>query len=88
MKNNPELQQFLEDDNASNDVNLPFSSKEEATKVLLKKFSIGEIKDIQYMISNGITTEEKEELFLTIQSKLTEEELLALKVITIKEMSQ
>lgn len=88
VKNNPELQQFLEDETLSNAENLPFNTKEEATKVLLKKFTLSEIKDMQSMISNGLTSKEEAELLLTVQSKLTEEELLALKVITIKDMYQ
>ncbi|PLR76607.1 hypothetical protein CU633_14745 [Bacillus sp. V3-13] len=84
----PSIQQLIGEnaDLANIDTsNLPFSTKEEALKTLTEKFSFNEITDITSTVSDGITAEEKAELLEMVQSKLTEEELAALKIIAVKE---
>jgi hypothetical protein len=39
-------------------------------------------------VREGLTTQEKEEIYNDLQPKLTEEELQALKVIALKEMKK
>lgn len=88
VKQNPRLEQLLSDVDVVDDETLPFTTKEEATKVLMKKFSVGEIMDIQERVSDGLTIEDEKELLRTFEEKLSEEELLALKVIALKEFSK
>ncbi|PLR80761.1 hypothetical protein CVD25_08310 [Bacillus canaveralius] len=84
----PSIQQLIGEnaDLANIDTsNLPFSTKEEALKTITKEFSVKEITDITSTISDGITADEQTELLETVQSRLTEEELAALKIIAVKE---
>ncbi|MBM6617253.1 hypothetical protein [Bacillus suaedaesalsae] len=85
VKRNPKLEELLSEVETVDDSTLPFSTKEEATKVLMKRFTVDEILNIQSRVSDGISIEDEEELVRTFEEKLTEEELLALKVIALKE---
>ncbi|MFD1780149.1 hypothetical protein ACFSFW_15895 [Fredinandcohnia salidurans] len=84
IENDPELMSFLEDAKSVDESKLPFRTKEEATKVLIKKVGITELNDIRQQVQEG--TISKEEVLEEVQSKLTEEEILALKVIAYKEL--
>lgn len=84
IENDPELKSFLEDAKTANSSELPFTTKEEATRVLVKKVGISELNDIRVQVQEG--TASKEEIMQDIQGKLTEEEMLALKVIAYKEI--
>lgn len=86
IQNNPELRTFIEEGKNADSSKLPFKTKEEATRVLLKKFDLAEINDIQVKVRQGMTATEQEELLTKIQSKLTEEEMLALKALAYKEL--
>ena len=54
----------------------------------MKKFSINEIKEFQSKAQSNLTADEKQQLFKEIESKLTDEELLALKVLVYRELEQ
>ncbi|THE13969.1 hypothetical protein E1I69_05565 [Bacillus timonensis] len=84
IENDPELMSFLEDAKSINESKLPFRTKEEATKVLIKKVGITELNDIREQVQEG--TISKEIVLEKVQGKLTEEEILALKVIAYKEL--
>ncbi len=84
VENDPQLKQFVEEAKAADETTLPFTTKEEATRVLIKKVGISEIRDIQTKAQEG--TISKEEVVQTLQDKLTEEEMTALKVIAYKEL--
>ncbi|MFF2752840.1 hypothetical protein ACFVR1_03645 [Psychrobacillus sp. NPDC058041] len=88
INNDPQLQAFIEDGKNIDSSKLPFQTKEEATRVLMKKFNISEIKEIQSKAQNGMSTEEKQEIFNKLQNKLSDEEMLALKVLAYKELSK
>lgn len=88
INNDPQLQAFIEDGKNIDSSKLPFQTKEEATRVLMKKFNISEIKEIQSKTQNGMTAKEKNEIFNKLQNKLTDEEMLALKVLAYKELSK
>lgn len=83
---NPELQSFIEEGKNVDSKTLPFQTKEQATRLLIKKFSINEIADIQQKAQSGMSTDEQQQWLFEIQSRLTEEELLALKVLAYKEL--
>lgn len=84
IETDPELQSFIQEAEAANTSELPFSTKEEATRVLINKVGISELNDIRVKVQEG--TVNKEEILQEVQEKLTEEEILALKVIAYKEL--
>lgn len=86
IQNDPELRAFIEEGKNVDTAKLPFQTKEEATRVLLKKFDLSEINDLQIQVRQGMTTEEQQALFNKIESKLTDEEMLALKALAYKEL--
>jgi hypothetical protein len=63
---------------------LPFTSKGEATRVLIKKVGITKLQEIQSQVQNG--TASKGEVLQVLNEKLTDEEMLALQVIAYKEI--
>jgi uncharacterized protein YxeA len=84
VESDPELKQFVEEAETVDQNTLPFDTKEEATRVLVNKVGITKLLDIQKQAQEG--TISKEEVIQDLQSKLTEEELMALKVIAYKEL--
>ncbi len=87
IENDPELKLFLKEaETVKQDQldQLPFTTKEEATRVIIKKVGIPELMDIQTQVQEGTIT--KDEILQKVQEKLTEEEILALKVIAYKEL--
>ncbi|WP_144513199.1 hypothetical protein [Bacillus sp. FJAT-22090] len=88
IKNDPQLQAFIEEGKNVDSSTLPFQTKEEATRVLLKKFKISDLQEFQTKAKNGMTAEEQQKIFNQIESTLTEEEMLALKVLAYKELTK
>lgn len=86
IQKDPQLRAYIEEGKNADSSQLPFRTKEDATRVLLKKFNISELQDIQSKAKNGMTEEEKQALYNQIEGKLTEEELLALKALAYKEL--
>ncbi|MBU9712009.1 hypothetical protein [Evansella tamaricis] len=62
---------------------LPFSTKEDAMKTVLREFSLSEINNLSEEAMAGRVTMEDAEQFLG--ERLTEEEIQALKIILIQE---
>ncbi|WP_404356419.1 hypothetical protein LG291_23075 [Cytobacillus firmus] len=84
IENDPELRAFVEEAEAADTSKLPFTTKEEATRVLVKKVGVTELNNIRVQVQEG--TASKEEIMQNLQGKLTEEEVLALKVLAYKEL--
>ncbi|CAM3777444.1 hypothetical protein GCM10009865_50700 [Aeromicrobium ponti] len=84
IENDPELRAFIEEAETADTSKLPFTTKEEATRVLIKKVGISELNDIRVQVQEGNAS--KEEIMENIQGKLSEEEVLALKVLAYKEL--
>jgi hypothetical protein len=84
IENDPELKHLLKEAETVKQDQLPFTTKEEATRVLIKKVGISELIDIQTQVQEGTMT--KDEILQKAQENLTEEEILALKVIAYKEL--
>lgn len=84
IENDSELKSFIEGAKTADSSKLPFTTKEDATKVLIKKVGISELNDMRLKLQNG--TISKEKAFKEIQGKLTKEEIEALKVIAYKEL--
>ncbi|GKV55315.1 hypothetical protein NCCP2222_12620 [Sporosarcina sp. NCCP-2222] len=86
VKNDPELRAFIEEGKNADPSKLPFQTKEEATRALLKKFNVSELNELQSQARNGMTAAEQQQLMNKLQSRLSEEELLALKAFAYKEL--
>ncbi|GEN84749.1 hypothetical protein SLU01_30610 [Sporosarcina luteola] len=86
VEDDPDLRAFVEEGKNVDSSKLPFQTKEEATRVLLKKFDLSEINDLQIQARQGMTAAEQQALFDKIQSRLTDEEMLALKALAYKEL--
>jgi hypothetical protein len=84
IENDPELKAFVEEAKSADTSKLPFTTKEEATRVLVKKVGVSELNNIRVQVQEGNAS--KEEVMQNLQGKLTEEEVLALKVIAYKEI--
>jgi hypothetical protein len=86
IQNDPDLKSFINDDKSVDESKLPFKTKEEATRVVIKKVGISELNNIKTKVQNG--TMSKQEALNEVQGKLTKEEILALKVIAYKELNK
>ena len=84
VENNPELKQFLSESVNVDSEQLPFTTKEEATRVVIEKVGVSELTTIQAKAREGSLT--KEEVLQTLQQKLTDEEILALKAVVYNEL--
>ncbi len=84
VESDPNLKAFIEDAKTADTSKLPFTTKEEATKVLIKKIGVSELNNIRVQLQEG--TASKEEILKNIEGKLSKEEMEALKVIAYKEL--
>ncbi|MCT2536196.1 hypothetical protein NC661_17305 [Aquibacillus koreensis] len=82
------LSQFVREGATIKEDSLPFHTKEEAMKEIVKKLSFSDMQEMQSTVEDGITTEEQQELINKLTSKLSAEELDAVKVILYKEMNK
>lgn len=65
-----------------------FQSREEATRFVMSKFSMGEVSQFAQMAQGGLTEEEKSEIKSKVTSRLTAEEYEALKLFGIIELGK
>lgn len=86
ISNDPDLQAFLEEGATIDESKLPFTTKEEATRVIINKIGISEVQNIVSEVQAGTMT--KNELMSIAESNLSEAEIQALKVIAYKEYAQ
>ncbi len=88
INNDPQLKAFIEEGKNVDSSTLPFQTKEQAVRVLVKKFNVSELQELQSKAQSGLSASEKQQLLNDIEGKLTPEEMLALKVLAYKELSQ
>ncbi|MEK5486499.1 hypothetical protein [Lysinibacillus sp. FSL M8-0355] len=86
IENDPQLKAYMEEAKTVDSSTLPFTTKEEATKVLIQKVGITDLNDIRVKLQNGSMTQE--EALQMVEGKLSDEELAALKVIVYQELYQ
>lgn len=84
IESDPELTEMVKEAESADESTLPFTSKGEATRVLIKKVGMTELRELQTDVQNG--TASKEEVLQVLSEKLTKEEMLALQVIAYKEI--
>ena len=86
VDNSPALKAYIAE-GADADLNeLPFQTREEATRLVMQKLSLQEMQQIQAQAANGMTEQEALELIQKFEHKLSEDELLALKAIIYQEL--
>ncbi|WP_438312917.1 hypothetical protein [Sporosarcina sp. FA9] len=88
LNQNPALKELVEEGANIEESQLPFTTKEQATRVLIKKIGLGELQSLQSQFQNGISQNEMLELINKMSGKLTDEEILAIKVIAYKELNK
>lgn len=86
VNNDPQVQQFAEGNVDTS--NLPYKTKEQATRAVIQKVGIGELQNMQAKYQNGISANEINDILSSLEGKFTEEEMLALKVIAYKELNK
>jgi preprotein translocase subunit Sss1 len=84
IESDPELMTFVEEAEAADPEDLPFTTKEEATRVLIQKVGLTELNDLRVQAQEG--TVSKEEIISKMEASLSEDEILALKVVAYKEL--
>lgn len=88
IEDDPMLSEFIKEAEHVDESKLPFTTKEEAMRALIGKFSVSELMELQSQVQKGLSPEEQQSLLNEMESKLTEEEILALKFIVYKEINK
>lgn len=86
IENDSKLQEIVSEAATTNPDTLPFQTKEEATRVLIKKLGVNRLLDIQEQAQNGAIS--KDEILSEIEGKLSEDEISALKYVLYKELNK
>ena len=84
IENDSNVQAIVREAATINPDTLPFQTKEEATRVLIKKVGVNRILDIKEQAQNDSIS--KDEILSEMESKLSEEEISALKYVLYKEL--
>lgn len=84
IENDPMVQEIVSEAATTNPDTLPFQTKEEATRVLIKKVGVNRLLEIQEQVQNGSIS--KDEVLSEIEGKLSEDEISALKYVLYKEL--
>jgi hypothetical protein len=86
IENDSKLQEIVSEAATTNPDTLPFQTKEEATRVLIKKVGVNRLLDIQEQAQNGSIS--KDEVLSEIEGKLSEDEISAIKYVLYKELNK
>ncbi|TWT28240.1 hypothetical protein [Planomicrobium sp. CPCC 101110] len=84
VENDPQLAGYIEEAKAADEESLPFATTGEASRVLIQKVGLTEMNRIKTSVENG--TMSPVDVIETLETKLTDDELLALKVVAYKEL--
>ena len=80
------LQEIVSEVVTTNPDTLPFQTKEEAIRLLIKKVGVTRLLDIKEQAQNGSINQD--ELLAEIEGTLSEDEISALKYVLYKELSK
>ncbi|MER1987362.1 MAG: hypothetical protein ABS949_11625 [Solibacillus sp.] len=86
IENDPKIQEIVSEAATTNPDTLPFQTKEEATRVLIKKVGVNRLLEIQEQAQNGSIS--KDEILSEMEGKLSEDEISALKYVLYKELNK
>ncbi|CEG22526.1 hypothetical protein BN1080_01455 [Planococcus massiliensis] len=84
VEKDPQLSGYIEEAKEAEGRDLPIKTKGEATRVLIQKVGISELKTMQSEVKKGTMTQQ--EAIQKLETQLSEEEMLALKVLAYKEL--
>ena len=88
VNNDPQIQQFIAEGKDVETSNLPYKTKEQATRAIIQKVGISELQNMQSKYQYGISANEINDILSSFEGKFTEEEILALKVIAYEELNK
>lgn len=88
VNSNANIKEFIDEGAHIDESNLPFTTKEQATKVVVQKLGINELQKLQTRFQNGISEAEVQNLLHELEASFTEEEIMALKAIAYKEFKK
>lgn len=83
----PEIRKYIETGETPTN-NLPFTTRKQAVKLISEKYTISELAKTREQVSGGLNEKEKEAVYEKLLEKFTENELLALKVVALKEIKK
>lgn len=86
IENDSKVQEMVSEAATTNPDALPFQTKEEATRLLIKKVGVNRLLDIQKQAQNGSMS--KDEIISEIEGKLSGDEISALKYVLYKELNK
>ena len=86
IENDPKVQEIVSEAATTNPDTLPFQTKEEAIRVLIKKVGVNRLFEIQEQAQNGSISED--EILSEMEGKLSEDEISALKYVLYKELNK
>jgi hypothetical protein len=87
LLDDPEIRKYIET-GGTNSKNLPFTTRKEAVKLISEKYTVTELARTREQVSGGLSEEEKVAVYEKLLEKFTEKELLALKVVALKEINK
>ena len=85
IENDPTVQEIITEGASINPETLPFQTKEEAIRVLIKKLGVTRLLEIQEQTQNGSISQE--EILAEVEGKLSDDEITALKYVLYKELN-
>ncbi|WP_062237586.1 hypothetical protein [Fictibacillus sp. FJAT-27399] len=92
LMDDPEVAQYAKNsgdlDALAEKRNLPFHTKEEALKTVIKKVGMDDLKDMKNKALDGVSPQERREIEATLNEKLTPKEMEALKLVALKEIKK
>jgi hypothetical protein len=83
----PEIRKYIETGEKTSEI-LPFTTRKEAVKLISEKYTISELAKTREQVSSGLNEQEKLAVYDKLLEKFTEKELLALKVVALKEIKK
>ncbi|KZE67673.1 hypothetical protein AWM68_18030 [Fictibacillus phosphorivorans] len=83
----PEIRKYIETGEVPKK-NLPFTTKKEAVSFISDRYSIQELASIREKVSKGLNEKEKLAVYEKLLEKVTDEELMALKVVALNEVKK
>jgi len=86
IENDSTVQEMVSEAATTDPDTLPFQTKEEATRVLIKKVGVTRLLEIQEQVQNGSIS--KDEVLSEIEGTLSEDEISALKYVLYKELNK
>ncbi|MDM5315433.1 hypothetical protein QUF49_05450 [Fictibacillus sp. b24] len=83
----PEIRKYIETGEVPKK-KLPFKTKNEAVSFISDRYSIQELASIREKVSKGLNEKEKIAVYEKLLEKVTDEELMALKVVALNEVKK